>query len=144
MIKCYEDKRSNFRVVFSWTSSMSYMSRDLIAFWAHFAGTGIMSILSVSGAFYASSWCMYVLYRLWATKFPKKKRNYFQKVWYEYKIWLWISMVVNSKSNKSLKWRLPTWLDITRHCDFKSRSSVSSWKDSAFVFDTINIVHLNC
>jgi len=52
-------------------------------------------------------------------------------------------MVVSSKSNKALKWRLPTWLDRTRLCDSKFRSVDPSWKDSLFIFDTLNTVNVN-
>ena len=79
----------------------------LVAFLAQFAGTGIMSILSVSGVFYAFSWYMLILYMLWATKFPSNTRNYFLDVWSEYKCRLWILMVVNRKSKQGFEMASP-------------------------------------
>lgn len=72
---------------------MGYVSRDFIAFWAHFAGT---TILSVYGVFYVFSCYMSIVYMLWAAKFPQKKRTYFWaytiNINFDLEFW-WLSIV---------------------------------------------------
>jgi hypothetical protein len=120
---------------------MGYVSRDFIAFWAHFAG---MTLLSVYGVFL----CIQLLYvdtvHVMSNRVSPQEAKVFLRLYNKYKFRLRILMVVNSKSNKALKWRLPTWLNKTRLCDCKFWFVVSSLKDNSFVFETLDIVVADC
>lgn len=135
----YDYERSYWCAEFCCTSSMGYVSRDFIAFWAHFAG---MTILSVYGVFV----CIQLVYvdtvYVMSSQVSPKEAKVFLSLYNKYKFRLRILMVVNSKSNKALKWRLPTWLDRTRLCDCKFWFVVSSPKDIFFLFPSPRILLL--